>query len=460
MADTMAGQEEPAGDAARSSVPLQPGGWLGIRSLMRFTRDPLQFITSMAQAGGDIVHYRLARRDVYLLRHPDLVRDVLVTRQHDFAKGEGLRWARRFLGNGLLTSEPPVHTRQRRLAQPAFHRNRIGAYGDVMVRHAARARARWRDGEELRLEEEMVRLALAIAGETLFDADTDAQAAEVGGALTDIMRVFTRFALPFNALLTVLPTPANRRYEEGRRRLDAVVYRMIEERRRDGRDRGNLLSMLMLARDEDGQAGMSDRQLRDEVMTLLLAGHETTANALNWTWYLLGQNPEAERKLHRELDEVLGGRLPTADDLPRLRYTEMVLAESMRLFPPAWTLGRLVLKDQDVDGVHVPAGSLVMASPYLMHRDERWFPDPLRFDPERFTPEEKAARRKFSYFPFGGGARSCIGEPFAWMEGVLVLATLAQHWAFRLAPGHVVEPQALITLRPRYGLRVIPSRRA
>jgi cytochrome P450 len=455
----LAGPDRSAAAARRPALPLQPGGLFGIRSLVRFTRDPLKFIISMAQAGGDVVHYRLARRDVFLLRHPDLVRDVLVTHQHDFAKGEGLRWARRFLGDGLLTSDAELHTRQRRLAQPAFHRNRIGSYGAVMVRHAADARARWQDGEALRLDHEMVRLTLAIAGETLFDADTEAQAAQIGGALTDIMRVFTRFALPFNALLTALPLPANRRYERGRRRLDEIVYGLIEERRRDGTDRGDLLSMLMLARDEDGHAGMSDRQLRDEVMTLLLAGHETTANALCWTWYLLSQNPGAEERLHRELDEVLAARLPTVDDLPRLRYAEMVFAESMRLFPPAWTLGRLVLKDQDLGGVRVPAGALVMASPYLMHRDVRWFPDPLRFEPERFTPEEKAARPKFSYFPFGGGARGCIGEPFAWMEGVLLLATIAQHWRFGLAPGQVVEPQALITLRPRYGIRVAAERR-
>jgi len=439
--------------------PLQPGGLFGIPSLLRFTRDPLAFVTSMAQAPGDVVHYRLAFRDVYLLKHPDLVRDVLVVRQHDFAKGEGLRWARRFLGDGLLTSEGELHTRQRRLAQPAFHRQRIGSYGAVMVARAEAARARWKDGEELRLDQEMVRLMLAIAGKTLFDADTEGQAAEVGGALTDIVRLFPRFALPWGALWTALPLPANRRYERGRRRLDAIVYGLIEERRRDGRDRGDLLSMLMLARDEDGGAGMSDRQLRDEVMTLLLAGHETTANALSWTFYLLARNPEAEAGLHRELDDVLGGRVPSVDDLPRLRYAENVLAESMRLFPPAWVVGRRSLKDQELGGARLAAGSLVMSSPYLMHRDARFFPDPLRFEPDRFTPEARAARPKFSYFPFGGGARACIGEPFAWMEGVLVLATIAQQWRLRLVPGHPVEPQALLTLRPRYGIRVTAARR-
>jgi cytochrome P450 len=456
----MSGPHRVAAAAPARVEPRQPGGLFGIGSLLRFTRNPLEFITSMSQAGGDIVHYRLAFRDVFLIRHPDLIRDVLVTRQHDFAKGEGLKWARRFLGDGLLTSEGEFHTRQRRLAQPAFHRQRIGSYGEAMVAHAARARERWRDGEDLWLDREMVRVTLGIAGETLFDADTEAQAVEIGAALTDIIRLFPRFALPFGGLLNLLPLPSNRRYLRGRRRLDATVYGLIEARRRDGKDRGDLLSMLTMARDEETGAGMSDRQLRDEVMTLLLAGHETTANALCWTWYLLSQNPGAEARLHRELDEALQARLPTVDDLPALPYTEMVLAESMRLFPPAWGLGRRALTDLDLGGVRIPANALVLSSPYLVHRDARWFPDPLRFDPERFTSEAKAARPRFSYFPFGGGARGCIGEPFAWMEGVLVLATLAQRWCFRLVPGHPVEPQALITLRPRHGMHMTAARRS
>jgi cytochrome P450 len=444
----------------RATVPLQPGGLFGIPSLLRFTRDPLKFITSMDQAGGDVVHYRLALHDVYLARHPDIVRDVLVTHQHDFVKGEGLRWARRFLGDGLLTSEGEKHTRQRRLAQPAFHRQRLGSYAEVMVGYAAAARERWREGEELALDQEMVQLTLAITGKTLFDADTESQAPEVGGALTDIMRLFPRFAMPLGSVVNALPLASNRRYDRARRRLDQIVYALIEERRRQGRDHGDLLSMLMLARDEDGGPGMSDVQLRDEVMTLMLAGHETTANALTWTFYLLARHPGADARLFREVEDVLGGRPATMEDLPHLRYVEMVLAESMRLYPPAWAVGRRALKEVALGNARVAPDSLVMSSPYLMHRNERWFPEPTRFDPERFTPAARAARPKFAYFPFGGGARACIGEPFAWMEGVLALATIAQKWRFELVPGHPVEPQALITLRPRYGLRVVPIRRA
>ena len=455
----MSGSTGALAPAAAATVPLQPGGPFGIPTLWRFTRDPLRFLTSMAQVDGEIVHYRLARRDVYLLKSPELVREVLVTRQHDYAKGEGLRWARRFLGDGLLTSEGELHTRQRRLAQPAFHRQRLAAYGEVMVACAVTARDRWREGEEIAFDQEMVRLMLSIAGRTMFGADTEGLSEEVGGALTDIMALFLRFANPFAFVLDALPLPSNARYERARRKLDAIVYGLIEQGRRGGTDRGDLLSLLMMARDEDGGPGMSDVQLRDEVMTLLLAGHETTANALGWTFHLLSVNPEAESRLHRELDEVLGGRRPTVEDLPRLTYAERVLAESMRLYPPAWAIGRRARRDTDLGGAHIPADALVVSSPYVMQRDARLFPDPLRFDPDRFTAEARGGRPKFAYFPFGGGARACIGEPFAWMEGVLVLATLAQRWTLRRVPGHPVEPQGLITLRPRHGLRMTATSR-
>jgi cytochrome P450 len=310
------------------------------------------------------------------------------------------------------------------------------------------------------MHQEMMALTLAVAGKTMCDADVESEAAVIGQALTDVISLFPRFVLPFASLLHRLPLPSIRRFERARGRLDAVVYRMIEDRRQFGQDRGDLLSMLLLARDEEGDGGhMSDLQLRDEVMTLFLAGHETTANALSWTWYLLARNPEIEARFHEEVDTVLGGRRPAFEDLPRLRYAEMVLAESMRLYPPAWGLGRRSLRDQVLGGMSIPAESLVLMSPYLVQRDPRFYPDPLRFDPQRFTPEAKAARPKFAYFPFGGGARQCIGEPFAWMEGVLILATLAQRWRFRLEAGPPVEPQALITLRPRHGVRMRAEKR-
>jgi cytochrome P450 len=389
------------------------------------------------------------------VKNPDLVKEILVTRQHDFSKSRGLEWAKLFLGEGLLTSEGEFHTRQRRLAQPAFHRQRIGAYAEDMVRRTVDARDRWSAGQVLDVDGEMMRLTLAVVSSTLFGTDVAASADEVREDLAAIIALFPRFSLPLFGLIQKLPIPSNVRFDRAVARLDALVYGIIAQRQRDPGDRGDLLSMLLLARDEEGGGGMSERQLRDEVITLLLAGHETTANALTWTWYLLSQNEEADARWREELRRELGDRAPTAEDLPALRYTEMVLAESMRLFPPAWGMGRRALRDLTLGGFTIRRGSVLALSPYIVHRDARLWPDPLRFDPERFTAEAKAERPRFAYFPFGAGARSCIGEPFAWMEGVLLLATIGQRWRLRLLPGHPVEPKALMTLRPRYGMKMV-----
>jgi len=426
--------------------------------MLAFRRDPLAFLTSIARAyPGEVVRFRQGPRTVYLVKHPDLVKEILVTRQHEFTKSRALQWAKLFLGEGLLTSEGEFHTRQRRLAQPAFHRQRIAGYAAEMVGLALEARERWRAGETVLLDAEMTRLTLAIAARTLFGLDVTASAAaEVGRDVGTLTALFPRFALPLFGVIQKLPLPSNARFDRAVARLDALVYGLIAQRRAEGAEaagRGDLLSMLLGAQDEEGEGGgMTDRQLRDEVMTLLLAGHETTSNALVWTFYLLSQNPEADARWRQELVSVLAGRAPTADDLPALVQTEKVLAESMRLFPPAWGIGRRAAHDLVLGGYAVRKGTVLALPPYVIHRDGRFWPDPLRFDPERFTPEAKAGRPRFAYFPFGGGARSCIGEPFAWMEGVLLLATIGQRWRLRLRPGQKVEPQALITLRPRYGM--------
>ncbi|MET0555303.1 MAG: cytochrome P450 [Vicinamibacteria bacterium] len=442
-----------------SALPPGPKDLPLVGSVFAFRRDPLTFLRETTAGFGDVVTYRFGRTPVFLLKHPDDIKDVLVTRQHDFVKGRGIQWTRMFLGDGLLTSEGTFHTRQRRLSAPAFHRQRIGAYAAVMADYAQRARAGWRDGETLAFDVEMHALTLAIAGRTLFGEDMLDEASAIGSALTDLLTLFPRFALPWARLLQRLPLPSNRRFERARARLDATVYRIIRLRRQSGRDQGDLLSMLMEVRDEDDGQRMTDVQLRDEIMTLLLAGHETTANALCWTFHLLAQHPEAESRLHAEIDAVLGDRLPGLDDVPRLVYAERVLAEAMRLYPPAWNIGRQSLADHTVRGYTLPAGSLFAVSTWVTHHDERWYPDPFRFDPERFLPDARAARPKFSYFPFGGGARQCIGEQFAWMEGILLMATLAQRFRFRSAPGARVEPQALITLRPRHGLPLVAEAR-
>jgi cytochrome P450 len=442
----------------RSSLP--GGAWLGF---IAFRRDPLRFLARLAAEHGDVSYFPVGPQSAYLLNHPDLVRDVLVNNADHFHKGRALQRSKRLLGEGLLTSEGEHHRRQRRLAQPAFHKRRIESYGAVMAEYAARHAGRWRDGAEVDIAREMNRLTLAIVGKTLFNADVESEADGVGAALTDIMGLFNLLLLPYSEYLERLRLPHTRRFERARDQLDRVIYRIIEERRAaPDDDAGDLLSMLLRARDEEGDlSGMTDRQLRDEVMTIFLAGHETTANALAWTWYLLAQNPDAEARLHAELDEVLDGgrRLPSVEDLPRLRYTEMVLAESMRLYPPAWVVGRLAVKDYHARDYLIPAGSLVLLSQYVMHRDARFHPDPTRFDPGRWTPEEKERRPAYSYFPFGGGPRRCIGEGFAWMEGVLLVATVASRWRMRLVANQRVEEYPRITLRPRRGVRVTLERR-
>ena len=433
--------------------------------LLAFTRQPLAFLSSLARDHGDVACFTLGPERMALLNHPDLIRDVLVTHHRNFRKGRGLERAKRLLGEGLLTSEGEQHRRQRRLVQPAFHRQRVAAYGGVMACYAARARDRWRDGETVDVGAEMMRLTLAVVGKTLFDADVEGEAHEIGGALTDALRSFTFAVLPFGEVLERLPLPPVIRFERARARLDRTIYRMIAERRAAGDDRGDLLSMLLLAQDAEGDGrGMSDVQLRDEAMTLFLAGHETTANALTWSWYLLARHPEVEARLHAEVDAALGSggrrRLPDADDVAALPYTRMVLAEAMRLYPPAWVIGRRAVDAYPVRDWVLPPRTVVLTSQYLAHRDPRFWPDPERFDPERWTPEAQAARPKFSYFPFGGGPRICVGEQFAWMEGVLLLATIAQRWRLRLADPGEVRPRPMITLRPAAPVRMRVEARA
>jgi cytochrome P450 len=329
-----------------------------------------------------------------------------------------------------------------------------------MTGYALRTRERWRDGETRDISEEMMRLTLAIVGKTLFDADVESDAADVGEAMSTVMEFFEMLRLPFFELLQKLPLPQLRRFDNAKRKLDSIIYRLIEDRRRSGIDRGDLLSMLLLAHDEEGDGGqMSDEQLRDEAMTIFLAGHETTANAMTWTWYLLSQHKDVEEKLHRELDEALGTHPPSFADVARLPYAEMVLAESMRLYPPVWAIGRLAAVDCEIGGYAVARKSLVVMSQYVMHRDGRYYKDPLTFSPERWTTAERESRPQFSYFPFGGGPRRCIGEGFAWMEGILLIATLAQQWQMRLVPHHPVALKPVITLRPKHGMKMTLIRR-
>jgi len=441
-------------------LPPGPRSLIPGRYLRAMQRDPIPFFTRLAREYGDAAMYSVGPQKIVFLNHPDLVRELLVTQHRFFHKSRVLQRSKIILGEGLLTSEDPLHLRQRRMAQPAFHRDRIARYGEVMVERAARTRERWRDGQTLDIHHEMMRLTLEVVAKTLFDAEVDEEADEIGAALTSLIDLFPRLMNPFAPLLQKLPIPSTLRFRRAIERLDRTIYGIIGERRASGQDRGDLLSMLLLAQDVEGDGGsMTDEQLRDEAMTLFLAGHETTANALAWTFYLLAQQPAVVEALEAHLRDVLGDRLPTVADYPRLQFAEMVLAESMRLYPPAWAVSRLAMQDVTIGDWLVPRGAVAVVVQAVMHRDPRYWPDADRFDAMRFTPEAKASRPKFSYFPFGAGPRLCIGEGFAWMEGVLILATLAQQWRMELL-SRDVKPQASITLRPKGGIRAKLHRRA
>ena len=407
-------------------------------------RDRLGFLRRLADTYGDVVFFRLAGAPFALLNHPDRVRDVLVTHHRSFHKGVGLERARMLLGDGLLTSEDERHTRQRRLIQPAFHRERIAAYASTMVGYSNRRTDCWRQGQVMDVAREMASITLAIAGKTLFDADVEQDESQIGETLTAALASFNIALLPFGDRLARLPIPPARRFRRARARLDAIIYGLIQERRTTGATGSDLLSTLVAVRDEESDgAGMDDEQVRDETLTLLLAGHETTANALSWTWHLLSAHPHVEQVLHAELDTVLNGRLPTVDDVPRLIYTRAVLAESMRLFPPAYLVGRRALAPYEVPGTSyvLPASTVVFLSQYLLHRDARFWEAPERFEPERWTRGAGTPMsHRYAYFPFGAGPRVCIGEQFAWMEGACSFSRpsprqpSAAGWP-RIAPG-------------------------
>jgi cytochrome P450 len=422
-------------------------------------RGGYNFVLETMRAYGDICRYHVLRWPVHLLSHPDYIKHVLQDNHRNYDKKVfAYRALRLILGNGLLTSDGDFWLRQRRLAQPAFHRQRIEGFGRIMTNAAQAMLQQWqgyaKQQQVFDVAQEMMRLTLRVAGETLFTIDLTNDADEVGQALSyALLQVNARLYQPFPLPLW-LPTPKNRRVGQALRTLDRVVTAIIEEHRRTPEAREDLLSMFMLAQDEETGERMNDQQLLDEVKTMLLAGHETTANALNWTWYLLAQHPAVEAKLAAELAAVLAGRLPTIADLPLLPYTQMVIYEAIRLYPPAWLFLRHAIQDDTIGGYHIPAGTAVAVSPYVMHRHPAFWEEPETFMPERFTPERVAVRHRLAYIPFAAGPRQCIGNTFALTEAQLVLATVAQRYRLRLAPGHPVEPETAITLRPRAGIHM------
>jgi len=421
--------------------------------------DSIRYLSECARDYGDIVFFRFLGVPACFVNRPDCIESVLVTQANNFVKSKDYRAMRRVLGSGLLLSEGEFWRRQRKLIQPAFHQARIAAYSEIMTGHTRRMLASWSDGQTLDIHEAMMHLTLGIVAKTLFDADISREAEEVDAALVVLMNKFLRQAGLALLLPSWVPLPTSRLLQRAVGRLDKVIYGIIERRRSSGQMSGDLLSVFLQVQDEEG-VGMTDRQLHDEIMTLFLAGHETTANVLSWTWFLLGRNPEAEEKLAEELKRVLGGRIPTPADLPRLVYTDMLLRESMRLYPPVWVIGRRALAPFRLGEYELPANTNVLISQLILHRDARYFPEPEKFDPDRWSANDPRAASlpRFAYFPFGGGPRVCIGAGFAMMEAVLLLATIAQQFRVRIAPGQKVAMQTTVTLRPRNGIPVTLTR--
>jgi len=441
-----------------------PRGHLLLGVMPDARRDVLGFVTRTARQYGDVARYKLGPMTSHLISHPDGVRHVLQEHASNYTKDHfTYRLVSRVAGNGLLTSQGSFWLRQRRLAQPAFHRQRISAMADGMTRAAVELLEHWdalaTRGEPVGVVEEMMRLTLTIAGEALFGASVGDKAAVVGPAFNVMNeQTVTRFRT-LRLLPPVLPTRYDREFRAARRALRGAVMDLITERRQRAEDTGDLLSMFMLTRDEETGETMNDEQLCDEVLTMLVAGHETTATTLSWVWALLDQHPAVEAKLHAELDAVLGGRPPTAADVPRLSYTRMVVEEAMRLYPPVYLYSRTVKEDDVIGGFRIPGGTMVDVSPYVTHRHPAFWARPEEFLPERFLPDVSAQRPRYAYFPFSGGPRQCIGNGFAMMEAQLILATLAQRYQPRSVPGHVLTPEPLITLRPRGGLPMYLERR-
>jgi cytochrome P450 len=433
-----------------------------LKMMPELRRDPWGLLFKLTQEYGPLVCFQFLAWPLYLITHPDHIKYILQENYLQYNKDVfDYQLLKHFLGNGLLTNEGDSWLRQRRLMQPAFHRQRIAAFGKLMTETTLAHMQRWKpftqSNTPLDMAVEMMRLTLHIVCKALFSVDVTDEADTIGSAFSVVNRhLAQRSSSP---LPLSLPVPGNLRFRSAVHALDKVVHEIIRQHREQKMETDDVLSMLLQTRDEETGEGMNDQQLHDEVITLLLAGHETTANALSWTWYLLSQHPEVEQQLHHELKEVLSGRLPTSEDLPRLPYTQMVIQESIRLYPPSWIISRNAVAEDAIGGYAIPAHAPILLLPYVTHRHPAFWQDPERFDPERFTPEQIATRPRYAYVPFGGGPRQCIGNTFAMTEAQLILATVAQQYRVALVPGQVISPEPLITLRPRNGLFMTLQRR-
>lgn len=452
-----------------STQPSGPKGHWLLGNTQAMASDPLGMLAD-APRYGRLPRFRFLNNVAWLAYYPEDVKHVLVDNQRNYIKGYGLQALKPILGEGLLTSEPPKHTEMRRMIQPAFHRQRIAAYAEIMTAYTTQALDGWRTDVDFDLHHAMMELTMLIVAKCLFDADVSNEADNLGATITSMVEAFDMNRVgPIGQFLEKFDRPRVRQREQNKATMDALLLRLIRERRAEGKDHGDLLSMILAMSDEEEKsttgAGMSDEQARDELITLFIAGHETTAIALSWTFYYLAQHPEVETRLLEEIHRVLGNpaagtaRLPTFADVEQLAYTRQVFSEAMRINPPAYATARIALADDVIGGQRVKRGETVIVSQWVTHRDARWWPEPERFDPDRFAPAAEADRPKFAYFPFGGGARRCVGEPFAWMEGVLLLATIVQRYHLELVEGFEPGIFPRITLRPGKGMEMIARSR-
>lgn len=464
------------------NYPPGPSSRLTLTLFFNFLRDPLTVLHSLSKEYGDISHFKFGKHHIYLLNNPDYVKEVLVNQDNNFIKSRGLQLAKRILGEGLLTSEGELHHRQRQLIQPIFHSDEIPNYANIMREYTLDISSQWHDQATIDIHKEFMHLALAIVSKIFFNVSIEElEIKKIDRYVTTIIEYFNRARIPFARIIEKVPLPSNIRFCQAKKHLDEIIYRIIDSHlnndsnnNADNRQQNeshlykDIINLLLqdqandyfsTSKNNEGVniARNNRQQLRDNVITIFLAGHETVANALTWTFYLLSQNPKEEKMLHNEVDSVFHDEdnvASVAKDISKLEYTQRVFAESMRLYPPAWAIGRQAIEDCKIGGYVIPAGSSILMSQYLMHHDFRYFPQPERFDPERWSPQEKAKRPRFSYFPFGGGVRSCIGETFAWTEGILVIATIARRWKMQVMRGDPLVLQPLVTLRPKHGMQM------
>lgn len=435
----------------QTDLPPGPPGLPFVGHLTDFRRDPLGFLDKLARLYGDIVFIEIAGKPVYIINKPEYIQELLIYQSDKLHKALALEVLKPVFGQGLLTSEDDFHKKQRKLSAPAFARQKLFGYAETMIALAEDMNREFAVKRELDMHEAMMRLTLKIVAKTLFGSNVDGDTDRVAQAIEDIMAITDRILNPLGPVLNALPTPKTLRFHAAVKDLDEIIFRIIAQKKAEGGEGNDLLSTLMAVRDEDGNP-MSDKQLRDECLTIFLAGHETTANALSWTWYLLSQNPQVREKFEAELAQFADKEKLSAEEYPKLIYTRQIISESFRVFPPAWMISRQIMADIQLGGYTIPKGVMIVISQWAVHHNPKYWPDPFKFDPGRFAPELADTRHKFTFFPFGGGIRQCIGDQFAWMEAVLLLASIGRKFRFQTVSTQPPKPQPLITLRPTGGL--------